>query len=459
MNHELIVTSFAGGGGACVGIQQALGRSPDIAINHDLEAIGMHAANHRMTRHYIEDVWKVDPRAVCGNRPVALFWLSPDCRHFSRAKQGQPKENKIRGLAWLAVHWAKSGPTAPAIICLENVSEFGDWGPLLPDGTPCPMRRGFTFRRFVKRLQNLGYTVDWQELRACDYGAPTSRKRLFLIARRDGLPIMWPEPSHGPGRLPYRTAGECIDWSDLGPSIFNRKRELAPATLRRIARGIDRFVLNTPDPYIVDTATGRRVAASDYHKLTAERRVSMRTVADSSPPLVAAFLAKHFGGNETPGTPYDEPLSTVTARDHHAGVHLVLNGVEDRSEQVRAFLIAYYGSEQHGQSLHAPLRTVTSHDRFGVISVFGRDHVITDIRSRFLHPTETFAAMGFPPDYIIDRGLRIDVEPPEWFHLSKTAQMRMCGNAVSPPVARAIVEANYDIVGQRLARYATGRLF
>lgn len=220
--HDLIVDNFAGGGGASVGIETALGRPVDIAVNHDPIAIAMHRANHPDTQHLCESVWDVDPVEVCKGRPVALAWFSPDCKHFSRAKGGKPVEKKIRGLAWIVVKWAAT--VRPRVIMLENVSEFLTWGPLVrKDGEhfPCPDRKGQTYNAFVNALKKKGYAVERRELRGCDYGAPTIRKRLFLIARCDGLPIVWPEPTHGDpssdevmaGKLlPWRTAAECIEW-------------------------------------------------------------------------------------------------------------------------------------------------------------------------------------------------------------------------------------------------------
>jgi DNA (cytosine-5)-methyltransferase 1 len=296
--EEIIVDTFAGGGGASDGISQALGREVDVAINHDEAAIRMHEANHPKTKHYIEDVWKAAPRMVTGGRPVGLLWASPDCKHFSRAKGGKPVSKNIRSLAWVVCRWAAEAQ--PRIIILENVREFADWGPLVPrwacadcpwKGTegqaklaqprhrrrcpecessrlseeagtliPDPKRKGLTFRRFTGRLRNLGYEVDHKVLNAADYGAPTHRRRLFLVARRDGKAIRWPEPTHGDpkklkddmlGLKPYRTAAECIDWSLPCPSIFDRKKPLADATLRRIAHGIKRYVLDNPKPFIV----------------------------------------------------------------------------------------------------------------------------------------------------------------------------------------------------------------
>ena len=247
--NEIIVDNFAGGGGASLGIEQALGRSPDIAVNHDPEAVAMHAANHPTTQHLCGDVWEYDPVAVCGGRPVGLLWASPDCKHFSKAKGGKPVQKKIRGLAWVVVRWAKT--VRPRVIFLENVEEFQTWGPLTEAGMPDPAKKGLTFQRWMRELRACGYVVEMKQLRACAYGAPTTRKRLFVIARCDGQPIVWPEPTHGAGRIPYRTAAECIDWSIPIPSIFERARPLAENTMRRIARGIRRFVLEAERPFLV----------------------------------------------------------------------------------------------------------------------------------------------------------------------------------------------------------------
>jgi DNA (cytosine-5)-methyltransferase 1 len=243
-DNELIVDNF-GGGGATTGIEEALGRHCDIAINHDPEALAMHAVNHPKTLHLCEDVWAVDIKKVVAGRRVGLAWFSPDCKHFSKAKGGRPVEKKIRGLAWVALRWA--GLVRPRVIIIENVEEFQTWGPVLADGKPCQRRKGMTFKRWVTQLKNLGYRVDWKELKACDYGAPTSRNRLFIVARCDSQPIKWPRHTHGGNLKPYRTAAECIDWSLPCPSIFltpeearvlGVRRPLADATMRRIAKGI-----------------------------------------------------------------------------------------------------------------------------------------------------------------------------------------------------------------------------
>lgn len=291
---EIIVDSFAGGGGASIGIEAALGRSPDIAINHDPAAIAMHEANHPATRHFQESVWKVNPREVTGGAKVGLLWASPDCRHFSKAKGGKPVSPRVRGLAWVVVAWARS--VKPRVICLENVPEFLTWGPLGPDNMPIKARAGETFAKWAGQLERLGYRLEKKVLNAADFGAPTSRKRIFIVARRDGLPIRWPEPTHGKGRaLPWRTAAECIDWSIPCPSIFGRKKDLAEATMARIARGIKKFVLDDPKPYVV------RIGQT--------------------------------GGNGKYCNDLDEPLTTVTTKAEHCLVTPVLAGCGGRAGQ------------------------------------------------------------------------------------------------------------------------------
>ena len=453
LEHELIVDQFAGGGGASLGIEMALGRSPDIAINHDPEAVALHQANHPTTEHYCESVWDIDPVAVTHGRPVGLMWLSPDCKHFSKAKGGKPVEKKIRGLAWIAVKWAKL--VRPRVIILENVEEFQTWGPLTEDNMPCPIRRGLTFRRWVKQLENCGYAVEWRELRASDYGVPTIRKRLFLVARCDGQPITWPQPTHGKGRKPYRTAAECIDWSLPCPSIFERERPLAENTLKRIAAGIKRYVIDAAQPFIVPIAhyNGRDTVQSireplrtitanpkgGSHALVAptliqtgygEREGQAPRALDIGKPLgtlvgsqkhalVSAFLAKHYTG--VVGASLTDPMPTVTSVDHNS--------------LVTAFLQAYYGTLQD-PTLADPLHTITTKDRYGLVIVHGLPYYIADIGMRMLQPRELYRAQGFPEDYRID--ITYGGKP-----LTKTAQVRMCGNSVCPPLAAAVVAANY----------------
>lgn len=466
----MIVDLFAGGGGASTGIELALGRSPDVAVNHSRAAIAMHTANHPRTRHLCASVWDVSPREVCGRRRVDLLWASPDCTHFSRAKGSAPRSKGVRSLAHVVVEWARA--VRPLVICLENVEEFATWGPLLDDGRPCPERRGETFAAWVEQLRWLGYEVEWRSLVAADYGAPTTRKRLFLVARCDGRPIVWPEPTHGAGRgRPWRTAAEIVDWSIPCPSIFERRKPLAEATLRRIARGLRRYVIEAAQPFVVTMrgtgpsqiqASARSihapigtVSAGIHHALVAPTLVQtgygervgqaprsldlhapLPTVVACLAPhaLVAAFLAKHYGGNETPGTALSRPIDTITTQDHHALVTASLAPERDHRDEVKAFLVKYYGTA-HGADVRDPLDTVTTRDRFGLVTVDGTDYAIADIGMRMLQPRELFAAQGFPSSYDLLDG-----------QLTKTQQIELAGNSVCPPVASAIVRANVGVV-------------
>lgn len=610
--REIIVDNFAGGGGASTGIEMATGRSVDIAINHDPNAIAMHTTNHPDTLHYCESVFDIDPVAATAGAPVGLAWFSPDCRHFSKAKGSKPVKKEIRGLAWIVIRWALA--KRPRVIMLENVEEFKTWGPLLPtEERPDPARAGETFAAFVGMLSNgvpadhpaldevcdflqigrhsadaqklvkgLGYAVEYRELRACDFGAPTIRKRFFMVMRCDGEPVIWPEPSHGDpkslavqsGHLkPWRTAAECIDWSIPCPSIFGRSKPLAENTMKRIARGIQRFVLDNPTPFIVKCnhttskggydcfrgqslhdplqtitrkqvyavvtphltkfrtgATGqeitdpvptitagtsirpggsghalgmveatlspfisRQFGSSIGHSATdpagtvtaggggksalvcptliqmgyGERAGQAPRVLNLGKPvgtvtaggnkfaLVSAFMAKHFGGNYIgPGAAVDGPAHTVTTTDHHAVVTsnlikfrgtntgqttdspahtITANG--NHLGEVRAFLMKYYGNEKGGVGLDEPLGTVTTNDRFGLVTVDGTDYQIVDIGMRMLQPHELYAAQGFPSWYVIDRDYR-------GTKYAKDKQVARCGNAVPPPFAEALVRAN-----------------
>ena len=682
LGNELIIDNFAGGGGTSTGLEQAFGRPVDIAINHDPEALAMHAANHPHTTHLCESVWDVDPIKVTGNRPVGLVWLSPDCKHFSKAKGGKPVEKRIRGLAWVTLRWAAK--CKPRVIMLENVEEFKTWGPLLveADGSakPDPAKKGKTFDSFIRQLRAHGYTVDYREMRGCDHDTPTIRKRFFLVARRDGIAIKWPEPTHGApdsigvraGKLlPYRTAAECIDFSLPCPSIFERDKPLAPATLRRIAKGIMRYVVDAADPFIVGaggparageprptarpfgtllarndsyfcaptivpvthqggdrtesvgepfrTITGAHrgekalgvatlvqvgygeregqapraldiekplgtvVGAAAKHALVeAELAPFVMTNTTGHPgagvdmpvptitaagnqAVATAFLAKHYTG--VVGSDLTDPIGTVTACDHHSLVTAFLTEHANASNQrvmpadeplrticaqvkgghfsmvsahipkfrtgatgspldeplhtvtaggqqarpgtgnamgivtahiqrdmgasvghaadaplgtvtaggggksalvtsnmiklrgtstaagtdeplgtvsaggqhhaeVRSFLLAYYGTDQ-SQGLADPLATVTSRDRFGLVTIHGQDYQIVDIGLRMLQPRELFRAQGFPDDYIIGD------DPAQGLKLTKSAQVRMCGNSVCPPMAKALILANF----------------
>ncbi|WP_313135640.1 DNA cytosine methyltransferase [Stutzerimonas nitrititolerans] len=464
--HGLVIDNFAGGGGASTGIELGLGRPVDIAVNHDPEAVAMHDINHPHTRHYCESVWEVDPRVIADGRPVDLAWFSPDCKHFSKAKGGTPVRKEIRGLAWVAIRYAAT--VKPKVIMLENVEEFVTWGPITQEGRPCPKNKGRTFMSFINALRRHGYQVDYRELRACDYGAPTIRKRLFVIARCDGLPIVWPEPTHGDPASPaveakqlkpWRTAAEIIDWSLPCPSIFTRKRPLVENTLRRIARGLQRYVIEAQEPFLVPGCAPfitEHANGSSQRNMQADAplRTICAQVKGGHFALVTAFLAKHYGGNYTgPGASPVEPLHTVTTTDHNALVtsHLIKvhNNQHSRSVstpmptltaggghvgEVRAFLLKYYGTGD-GQTLQEPLHTVTTKDRYGLVMIKGEPYQIADIGMRMLEPHELFAAQGFPADYIHDR--TAGGKP-----LKKTAQVRMCGNSVCPPVAAALVRTN-----------------
>lgn len=507
---ELMVDNFAGGGGASVGQHAGAGRPPDIAINHSRKAIAMHAANHPDTRHFCEDILDVDPLAAAGGRPVGLAWFSPDCRHFSRAKGTAPRSKATRALAWVVVRWARA--VKPRIIMLENVAEFLTWGPLDDDGQPIKERAGEIFREWLAALRGCGYHVEYRTLVGADYGAPTTRKRLFLIARCDGAPIVWPAASHGDGKpLRWRSAAEIIDWSLPCPSIFERKRPLAEATLARIAKGIQRYVVDAGDPFIVPVKSwggggnGPRSIRDPMRTITASKRGEFAIVepfiirhghysnitgaglregcgagtfrgqqlglplaticATNDKHLVCPIVTKHYGGpngHQVIGHPVTKTIGTVTARDHHALTAAFLTkfygtstGSSARAPmptvtsggrrggghigEVRAFLTKYYSAGGNPRSqnmdLSAPLHTVTTKARFGLVMVRGVAYRIVDIGMRMLEPHELFAAQGLPDDYIID--LECDGKP-----LTKTDQTDLAGNAVNPQVAEALVRAN-----------------
>lgn len=553
---ELFVDNFAGGGGASTGIEMAIGRSVDIAINHDPDAIAMHKANHPHTKHYCEDVWQVDPVEACEGNPVALAWFSPDCKHFSRAKGGKPVDKNIRGLAWVAVKWALA--VRPRILMLENVPEIRTWCPLGADNKPIKERTGETFRGFIlalstglpewhpaykemcealsiepnseeaKRLQKgLGYKVQYRTLKSCDYGAPTTRKRFYLIARCDGKRIVWAEPTHAPRdseavkqglKLPYHTAAECIDWSIPAQSIFERKKPLAENTMRRIARGIQKFVIDNPEPFIVTVnhsgegfrgqstdeplgtitakngygvvtptimrnntnnvgasvetplptvTTGNRnylVAPTliQYHSETSKDEVRGQELGeplmtvDATPryALSVAHIMKNYGGGyKGAGSAADAPLGTVTGIDHNSLVTAHIMTMRKNMDgqpvdeplstvscsgahhaEVQAFLVKYF-STGAAKSVNEPLDTITTKDRFALVTIHGEEYIITDIKMRMLQPRELFNAQGFPEDYIID--CDADGHP-----YTKTKQVARCGNAVTPQVPAALVKAN-----------------
>lgn len=632
LTSELIIDFFAGGGGASSGIFDATGRHPDIAINHNQKALAMHRVNHPDTEHLCEDIWKVDPKTAAAGRKIGLAWFSPDCTFYSKARGGKPIREKgkaSRALSWVVLRWAAA--VRPRVIILENVEEFKDWAPLVDD-KPCPRRKGMIFKSWKTQLQNLGYKVEHREERASWYGAPTIRKRLFLIARCDGQPIVWPERTHGEGLLPYRTAAECIDWTIPCPSIFlNRKdgrkigvnRPLADNTMERIAKGVKKYVLDAAQPFIVNLThhgsdrneslgeplrtvtgakrgekalvlphlqmmsqggrnepadepmrtictekggaraivvpsligvggrmaqSGERPVDKPYHTTTSKadtvlvapmltqyygknRKGGERTAPITDPlrtqptenrhAAVYAFLTRQFG--KSVGSPVDAPgptttaggggktaLSSVFLAQHNTGVvghdaRKPLSTITHRGTQqnivaanimkmrgtnigqdardplqtvsaggthfaainarlvpaaegdfppsaflVAAFMLKYYGTDQDPH-LDEPLHSATTKDRFAVVmvTISGTDYVIVDIGMRMLSPRELFLCQGFPPSYVIDRGIRVtkngdtgdlfatDIE------LTRTEQIRFCGNSVCPPIAAAIVRAQF----------------
>lgn len=487
--NGLVVDLFAGFGGASLGIRDALGRDPDIAINHDPVAVAVHAANHPSTKHLHGDVWHYAPRDVVGRRGVDLLWASPTCTFFSQAK-GAPLDRteatRVRALAWVVTRWAAE--VRPRIICVENVPQFEAWTTLLENGRPDPTRRGATFRAWVRKLERIGYAVEWFKLRASDFGAPTSRQRLFIVARCDGRPIEWPEPTHV-GR--ERGAHEVIDWRIPAPSIFGRKRPLVVATCRRIARGVRRFVLDAAEPWIVShygTSTGKpigaplpTVTAGARHEALAvpyvipashagdarvhgvEEPLRTITAASRSPFHIVAPSLVHVSNGERPGQAprvYDvrRPLSTVVA----GGVkHAV----------VAAHLVKHFGGKRPppGLPMTAPLGTITTVDHHALVtcetigdkreavsafmkrydeaapSLFPRDptriciggdtFAIADIGMRLLEPRELARAHDFGDELALER----DVDGRK---VTRTDQIRLVGNSVPRKLAEAVLRAN-----------------
>ena len=372
---ELIVDNFAGGGGASTGIELATGYSVDIAINHDPEAIKMHKANHPNTKHYCENVWAVDPVKACNGHPVGLAWFSPDCKHFSKAKGGKPKDKNIRGLAWVACRWA--GLVRPRVIMLENVEEFKTWGPLNRGHHPIKAKQGKTFEKFVQQLNDLGYTVEFKELIAADYGAPTMRKRFFLIARCDGKPIVWPEPTHAPagseavkaGLLkPYVGAYTQLDFSLPCPSIFDTSEEirekygiravrpLAPKTMERIARGLKKFVLDNPEPFIIQCNHGGERRPNDI-------REPIPTITGKHGyGIVEPYMVQigQTGFTKDRSKDVREPLTTIVSKNEHCLISptLIQYHSETSKDGVR------------GQTIEDPIMTVDSSNRYGLVTSF-----------------------------------------------------------------------------------------
>ena len=375
INGELIVDNFAGGGGASTGIEMATGYSVDIAINHDPEAIRMHKVNHPNTKHYCEDVWQVNPIEACKGHPVALAWFSPDCKHFSKAKGGKPKDKFIRGLAWVACRWA--GLVRPRVIMLENVEEFRTWGPLNRGHHPIRSKQGKTFKKFVQQLTDLGYKVEFRELVAADYGAPTMRKRFFMVARCDGKPIVWPEPTHAPAESeavkagllkPYVGAYTQLDFSLPCPSIFDSSAEikkkygiravrpLAPKTMERIARGLKKFVFDNPQPFIIQCNHGGERRQNDIME-------PLPTITGKHGyGIVEPTLAPYMGTNTTnhPGGNCKDPIHTITTGNQQCLISPTL--IQYHSETAK--------DEVRGQSIEEPIMTVDSSNRYGLVTSF-----------------------------------------------------------------------------------------
>ena len=604
LSAKLVIDLFAGGGGASTGIEQAIGHPVDIAINHDADAIGMHEANHPQTRHYRADIWEVCPRQATGGQPVGLLHASPDCTHHSQALGGQPRSKEIRSLAWVVPRWG--GIAKPDVITLENVEQMLLWcrliakrcpetgrvvtldkikdasgkvtyrvaepGERVPRGNqylvPDKKQLGKTWNRFVQTLRNQGYVVQWRVICNADLGCHSTRTRLYMIARRDGLPIVWPEKTHAKkpvGKLkPHMPAADCIDWSIPGTSIFGRKKPLAEATMRRIQHGMQRYVLGSKEPFIVEgaaraftpvthtrdisydvqdpmrtittakggetalmsahivqvgygerqgqepramdieSAIGTMVAGSIKHAVASaylvqaghgegsgatKRRshgtnditgsVGTVTASGGGQSLATAFMVQANGGfNTTPARDLREGVSTVTTSgsqqqlavahlttlrrnsigkslkepvpvvcaggEHHGLVQYELSQ-DDEAGALRcaAFLMRYHGSGGQWSDLREPATTITTRDRLALVTVWlkGEPWVIVDITLRMLVPRELYNAQDFPPDYIIDRTAA--GKP-----LTKTAQVRMAGNSVSPLPMRLIVAANYSEAGQ-----------
>ena len=561
LSAKLIIDLFAGGGGASTGIEQALGRHVDVAINHDADAIGMHEVNHPQTRHYREDIRKVDPLSVTRGELVGLLHASPDCTYHSQALGGQPRSQEIRSLAWMVHRWA--GKTRPDVITLENVEQMLQWSPLIAKRCPVngrvitldkakdaagkttyrvaapgevvprnnqflvpdPRRKGKNWEHFVAGLRAMGYKVEWRVICNAKVGCRSTRTRLYMIARCDGLPIVWPEQTHAKkptGKLKaYRQAAECIDWSIPGTSIFGRKKELAEATMRRIAYGMRKFVLESDNPFIVEgaarafvpvthtrdiaydvadpmrtitTAKGGEIALLSAYLVQAghgegkdggkrwsygvndlQSALGTITASGGGQSLATAFMVQANGGHNTVhardlrdrvstittsgsqqqlavahlttlrrnsvGRDACDPVPVVAAGgEHHALVQYELSK-DDEAGALRcvAFLMRYHASGGQWADLRDPMTTITTHDRLALVTVWfrGEPWVIVDITLRMLVPRELYNAQDFPPDYVIDRTSSGKA-------LTKTAQVRMAGNSVSPLPMRLIVAANYS---------------
>lgn len=499
---ELVIDNFAGGGGVSEGTQRAIGRPVNIALNHDPEAIAMHAANHPETRHFCEDITKVNPLDVAAGRPIGLAWFAPDCTHHSKAAGKKPRDSKVRGLAQVVIDYAKLPlPMRPRIIRVENVEEFMKWGPLDEDGFPIKECEGEDFRAWLGALSDAGYKYEYRCLVAADYGCPTTRKRFFLIARRDGLPIIWPSQTHGDGHSEaWRGAYNIIDWSIPCRSIFGRKKPLKPATLKRIAMGLDRYVFKAADPFLIPvthqgdartyslrdplrtvTAANRGEFALIEPFIVRHGHYSTKTGAGLEPGkgaglfrgqplrlpiatvcatndkhLVVPVITKHYGGangHQTPGTPITAPLGAVTAKDHHS--------------LTAAFLSKFYGTST-GADMRHPLPTVTGQgNHLAEVRAFLIKYYGTGGPADLADPLDTVTTkdrfglvmVHGEPYQIVDIGMRM-LKPRELFNgqdfpadyiidpqymgktITQETQTRLAGNAVPPGLAEALVSAD-----------------
>ena len=487
--RDLIIDCFAGGGGASVGIEMALGRPVDIAINHDPDAILMHKTNHPDTVHLTEDIFKVDLQKYVKDRHVALIWASPDCTSHSKAKGGQPRKKGLRILPWAVFKHAKQ--ILPDVIIMENVEEIQQWGPLDEQGHPIPERKGEDYKKFITAMKSLGYIFDSRELVAADYGAPTTRKRWYAIFRRDGKDIIWPEPTHSKGGAnglnQWEPIYKYLDLDDWGKSIFGRKKPLAKNTMNRIARGLEKFVFNNPEPFIVQVNhSGDNFRGQSIHEpmptitgkhgygvvepymvqigqtgFSADRSKDVREplttiVSKNEHCLISPTLIQYHSetnSDEVRGQGIENPIMTVDSSNRYGLVTSFLSkfyktgiGQDEREPlhtvttsaghfgEVRAFLIKYYG-EGTGQDIEQPLDTVTSRDRFGLVTIQGVEYQIVDIGLRMLEPKELYGCQGFPDDYIIDHDSTGKT-------YSRSEQVKRCGNAVCPPIPAAMVRSN-----------------
>ena len=441
--EDLIIDCFAGGGGASKGIEMALNRDIDIAVNHDPEAIRIHKVNHPNTLHLTEDIFKVDLQKQVAGRHVALMWASPDCTSHSKAKGGQPRKKGLRILPWAVYKHAKL--ILPDVIIMENVEEIQQWGPLDENGRPIKSRAGEDYNKFMDAMRSLGYKVESRELVAADYGAPTTRKRWYAVLRRDGKEIVWPKATHSktgdPGTEPWLECGDYMDWSDLGNSIFTRKKPLAEATMRRIANGYRKYVVENDKPYIVDNKDavafliqyhGETKAGDSRGQLLTE---PIKTIDTSNRyGLVTAFISKFYKSGT--GQSCAEPLHTITTSPGHFGL-------------ISAFLIKYYGTGC-GQTLDAPLATITTKDRFGLVNVVaeidGEKYILKDIFLRMLKAEPELKRMqGFPADYVITH----DAEGKRYPIKEQVARI---GNSVVPVMAQMLVAANCSYLRKESTR-------